>query len=262
MKSPFPGMDPYLEGRWPGVHVLLISAITEMLQGQLPPALRARPEERLLLESVEDVAEIRQYKPDVMVVETGGHGAPAEASSVATIEPVAVHIELPELFDRFIQIVDVSAGDKVVTVIEILSPWNKAAGTLNQKYMEKLAGYQAARINIVEVDLLRSSRRHLPVSHEIIPAERRATYMACVWFSQNPMRWFAYPIPLRGPLPTIPVPLRATDPVLGLELQPALDRVYRAGGHDDIDYRRPLEPALGVEDEAWADGVLREAGRR
>jgi len=33
MPSPFPGMDPYLEGRriWPGVHARLIVAITDYL---------------------------------------------------------------------------------------------------------------------------------------------------------------------------------------------------------------------------------------
>ena len=40
MRSPFPGMDPYLEAptRWPGVHHHLLSAIAETLGDALAPA--------------------------------------------------------------------------------------------------------------------------------------------------------------------------------------------------------------------------------
>lgn len=31
---------------------------------------------------------------------------------------------------------------------------------------------------------------------------------------------------------------------------------------DDIDYTRPLDPPLSKEDEAWANELLRKAGRR
>jgi hypothetical protein len=37
-----------------------------------------------------------------------------------------------------------------------------------------------------------------------------------------------------------------------LELQPLITRVYAAGGHDDIDYRKPPDPPLEPDDAAWA----------
>jgi len=35
-----------------------------------------------------------------------------------------------------------------------------------------------------------------------------------------------------------------------------------AGGHDDIDYTKPAEPPLDEADAAWAEALLREAGKR
>ena len=45
MKSPFPGMDPYMEKHWHEVHHRLITYASDLLQEQLPPQLRARVEE-------------------------------------------------------------------------------------------------------------------------------------------------------------------------------------------------------------------------
>jgi hypothetical protein len=66
----------------------------------------------------------------------------------------------------------------------------------------------------------------------------------------------------RQPLPPLPIPLRSVDADIVLPLQPFIDRAYVAGGHDDIDYSKPLDPPLNADDEAWADQLLRAAGRR
>ena len=52
MKTPFPGMDPYLETRWSNVHVLLIAALTAQLKRVLPAGLAAKPEQEVLLETI------------------------------------------------------------------------------------------------------------------------------------------------------------------------------------------------------------------
>ena len=77
MKSPFPGMDPYLEPYWNDVHVSLLVAIKEALQPILPRALRARAEEQVMLESPEGEP-LSKYRPDVAVVE---HGAVARGGA-------------------------------------------------------------------------------------------------------------------------------------------------------------------------------------
>ena len=40
MKSPFPGMDPYLERHWGDVHQALVTYIRDQLQPSLPDDLR------------------------------------------------------------------------------------------------------------------------------------------------------------------------------------------------------------------------------
>jgi hypothetical protein len=44
MKSPFPGMDPYLELHWRDVHHSLCTYARDALQPQVRPALLARIE--------------------------------------------------------------------------------------------------------------------------------------------------------------------------------------------------------------------------
>src|SRR5947209_12316382 len=54
MKSPFPGMDPYLEQFWPDIHASLIIYSRDQLEEQLPGSLIARVEERVVVEAEEE----------------------------------------------------------------------------------------------------------------------------------------------------------------------------------------------------------------
>src|ERR1700740_1853795 len=90
MKSPFPGMDPYLEAHWRDVHASLIIYARDQLQPQLPGKLFARVEERLVIEP-EDGDE-RSIYPDVHVVErpTKKGGGALLAVGRAASEPIVV----------------------------------------------------------------------------------------------------------------------------------------------------------------------------
>ncbi len=79
MKSPFPGMDPYLEQSWRDVHAALIIYSRDQLQDQLPGDLYARVEERIVLESGEALHQARY--PDVRVVEYPRGGLASSTSS-------------------------------------------------------------------------------------------------------------------------------------------------------------------------------------
>ena len=50
MKSPFPGMDPYLVRHWGDVHQSAITYIRDSLQPRLPSDLRARAQERVFID--------------------------------------------------------------------------------------------------------------------------------------------------------------------------------------------------------------------
>ncbi len=255
MRSPFPGMDPYLERYWDDVHVSLCTEIRTALQPNLPKGLRARAAQSIKLEEPDlPPGPGQRFEGDTVLVATGPAGRPAGGlGTVATVEPVAFE-EIPALErERWVQIIDTADGNRVVTVIEILSPGNKESGELNRRYLAKLKQYFRAGVNLVEIDLLRTSRARLRITSADIPAKRRAAYYTCVnWAVENPWRWAVYPMPLRDPLPTVPVPCRRGEADVALPLQPIVDRIYVEGGHDDIDYTAPLRPRLSPADAAWA----------
>jgi hypothetical protein len=261
-------MDPYLESRWSDVHATLITLLKEAIQPKLPANLRARSEEGILLEDDENDEDAplasTRYRSDIAVVEL-----PRDVRSAATSrpsssvrEPYLINLTDGPDFDRFVQIIDTSSGNRVVSAIEILSPWNKEPGRLNAKYCKKVDDYARGGVSFLELDLLRSARKWLPVDRADLPVEGRTAYLACVRRAWTPRQWQVYPIRLREPLPSIPVPLRRKDADLNVDLQPLIERVYVAGGHDDIDYSKPPDPPLSKEDEAWANELLTAAGKR
>src|SRR4051794_10991392 len=81
MKSPFPGMDPYLERYWLSVHNKLITYMSDELNAQLPGDLRAEMTERVLVSSTEDSSR-RRILPDVYIARN--RRAPAEAATSGT----------------------------------------------------------------------------------------------------------------------------------------------------------------------------------
>src|SRR5271168_1693185 len=94
MASPFPGMDPYLEAHWRDVHASLIIYARDALQGVLPSSLRARVEERVLLETPQGLGDHPLY-PDVRVVEyTSERNLPTgQKGGTAVAEPLLVEAE-------------------------------------------------------------------------------------------------------------------------------------------------------------------------
>ncbi|MFI5378484.1 MAG: DUF4058 family protein [Tepidisphaerales bacterium] len=262
MKSPFPGMDPYLEQRWSDVRASLIGLIREALQPELPSGLRARAEERVLLEELDGEA-LRRYRPDIAITDIGRYEAGRGGASAAVLpEPILVELRDGPAIDRFVQIIDTTHGNRVVTAIEVLSPWNKERGRLNKEYMQKINDYGRGSVSVVEIDLLRSPREHLVVTEDDLQPKHRSPYVICVHRAWMGNLWHVCPVRLQQPIPPVSIPLRQTDKEVALQLQPLIERVYIGGGHDDIDYNRPLSTPLSREDEAWADALLRQAGRR
>lgn len=71
-----------------------------------------------------------------------------------------------------------------------------------------------------------------------------------------------YRIPMRERLPVINVPVRETDVDLALDPQLVLDPCYANGRYDDLDYNAQLQLPLDPAAAAWAEELLRAAGRR
>jgi hypothetical protein len=125
MKSPFPGMDPYLEQYWGDIHTRLMVYICDQIDRQLPGDLQARVEEDVLVDMEEA---FRVVYPDVRVVEQPELSLAVEVASaagVAVAEPLVIRLPDERRPQRHIVIVDPNSSYRVVTAIELLSPNNK-----------------------------------------------------------------------------------------------------------------------------------------
>ena len=252
MQSPFPGVDPYLEEHWPDVHARLITYVCDQVASQLNSRLKARIEEQLVV-SAEDEPD-RPIRPDARVFESGV--TERTGTPLAVLTPAVQPLIIPTPHDgtaRRVEIID--RADRLVTVVELLSPGNKLGRRARDDYARKQAVLRLAGVNLVEIDLTRAGRRAL-VSFPI-PRAYRTTFQACVYRAHGRRPQFEiYPIPLQRPVPPIRAPLRERDPDAVIDLQPLLAQAYRNGAYDDTDYTRPPVPPLSPADAAWAADLL------
>ena len=264
MRSPFPGMDPYLERYRGDVHSSMVTFAKVAIQRQLGGDLIARSEDRVYIDDEDSLR--RQIRiPDVRVVQQGIADIPFQpASGVAIAEPTVLEVEGDEVAESFVQILDTADGNRVVTVIEFLSPSNKTDTAGRASYRAKQDECLEARTSLVEVDLTRAGQRRLLMDMLSLPAGRRGEYMVSVWraYTGKFGRREGYGLALRDRLPGVRIPLRKGDPDVILDLQSLVDQAYEAGAYGRaLDYARPLDVPLEADDAAWADGLLRAAGR-
>lgn len=266
MPSPFPGMDPYLEAHWRDVHARLIIYTCDALQGVLPGSLRARVEERVLLETPQGFADHPLF-PDVRVVEYRPEAKRIPSmlpeAGVAVEEPYLVEAEYVEETETFLEIIDKESGNRVVTVIEILSPSNKSPGRNRDQYLRKQREVNASQANLVEIDLNRFGTHTLAVPLAHIKPKGHSSYMACVRRATQRHLAEVYSMPLSKRLPTIKVPLRPTDADVPLNLQAVVEQCYRNGGYEGtLNYAVDPDPPLQGADAVWAEEWLIEKGLR
>lgn len=255
MKSPFPGMDPFLESRWQAVHASLITYAGDALNRLLPTGVLARTGERAIVTSDEEGW--REIGPDVQVFERGFAEPSVEAGDVAIAPFVCVELQQYEFQQRYLEIRDVRSGGRVITVVEFVSPTNKRPGEGLSKYRQKQEECRAARVNLVEIDLTRGGDRSKLMPIDRLTSHQRTTYQAWVSRATEPLKGWAHCLPLRQRLGAIPIPLRPTDADVLLDLQPLVDQVYETGRYsEDIDYDEPLVPPLSPEDAEWVAIVL------
>ena len=262
MKSPFPGMDPYLEQHWLDIHSRLVVYASDQLQESLPTDLVARVEERVYLEREGEPD--RSIFPDVRVIERVRSETTAVAvqDDIELATPVIVQFRDEPITERFIEIRDARSGNRVVTVIEFISPTNKMPGEGFDLYRKKQKELEAAQVSLVEIDLLLAGKRVLSVPLNRIKFRDRTRYQAIVRRGWEWHKAEVYPLPLHKRLPAIPIPLRKTDQDARLNLQALLDLCYQKGRYDSIDYQEDPDPPLEGSDAEWADALLREAGKR
>jgi hypothetical protein len=251
-------MDPYLEagGLWESFHTVLMTACAGTLNRQLPEPYFAQVETRIELLSVDEPS--FQRLPDVMVGWRATEPSPQPAAGVpgiATLEPTTIPLarQEVEVRDRWIEILHLPEME-LVTAIEILSPANKM-GPGRSDYLVKRNALVDRPVHLVEIDLLPGGKR-MPMARPLPPGdcfaivariERRPDAQVYAWT-------------LRQVLPPVPIPLRAPDPDVHLNLAEVVAMAYDLGGYARVlRYGTPLPASfpISAEDRAWAESVGR-----
>jgi hypothetical protein len=263
MPSPFPGMDPYFEDPevWPGFHHSFLAALKDRLGPAVRPRYFVHAEERVYVVDEEDGA-YRLIVPDVRVIRAKRESsrAPSPDKGGLQIAPPIQVVELleNEVHEHFLEIVD-RVDRSVVTVIELLSPTNKAPHSKGRsEVLKKRRQVYATSTNWVEIDLLREGARLANLA-----ASADSEYQVFLSRAGDPREACVWPIQLKEKLPVIGIPLRGSDQDVPVDLQAVIDHVYDSGSYDmDFDYRAAPAPPLTIEQERWADGLLRTSGLR
>lgn len=249
MSSPFPGMDPYLEGHlFPDVH----NSLAYLIKVQLVQRLSGNYIVHLNNYSVEDTSpseDVGIMYPDVEVFQKVDllmepavtYQLPVltpETIVLNDIKPVEVQIPVVEIRDR--------KHNKLVTAIEILSPVNKRNPGL-QPYREKRLRLHYGDVHLIEIDLLRRGERplahpYLPKSHYLVTLIRAGINKTQIWAMS-----------IKDQLPVIPVPLKQPDEDTVLDLGQAMKDLYEQGAFSkSINYAEtPPPPVFTTEEIEW-----------
>jgi Protein of unknown function (DUF4058) len=261
MPSPFPGMDPFIEGAdWTSFHTEFVVEMARQLSPKLRPKYFARAEKRFVLTTFTDWpagdAVSRPMIPDVSVVKVH-EGQPASSSEASIPAPIRMTTIIPERVPHVSLEIDEIDGRRLVTAIELLSPTNKRSDGRSD-YLERRHSLLTGRTHLMEIDLVRSGER-VPM-RQPLPSVPYFVFLTRVESRPSTEVW---PIPLRSPLPKVPVPLLPGDPDVTLDLQAAFTSVYDSFGYESfVNYHRELKLPLPPEDWEWVLSRLTDAGKR
>ena len=262
MLTPFPGMDPYLErpNLWHGIHNRLIALLADLLGPLLSPRYFVAVEERSYVDesyvdelpsaqlmTVPDVGVLGSYTSQpVTVLERLTNVAEPQVIELPISEPVReTYLSIQEIGSSGVATemwLEGEDGLKVVTILEILSPWNKSSREGRVHYMRKRNAVFNSYTNLVEIDLLRSGLRFTKT--------RNNHYHYSILVSAASMRPRAhfYPFTVRQPIPIFRLPLQADDEWPAVDLNTILHELYARARYDlRINYRIDPIPAFTTD---------------
>jgi hypothetical protein len=242
-------MDPYLEHpvRWEGVHARLMVTIANQLQPKLDSRYITSIEERVFIEGPQ------RRVPDVWIQRVPGVEERSQAAECGSDTAVILEVDDLEIHESRVEILDAYNAMKLVALIEVVSPTNKAASPGRASYVAKQQETLARDCHLIEIDLLRGGRHVVSVPEWRIEPLKPFESLCCVsrWPLRN--RFELYPRRLRERLPRISIPLSDEDADVMLDLQAGLEQVHVEGRYARrIRYDDPCDPTLAAEDQAWA----------
>jgi hypothetical protein len=251
MASPFPGVDPFIEDQhyWPDFHQSFMTYWRDSLLDVLPANYDARLEERVhRVELSEENSGDPKY-PDITVsqLRPSPRRRRAAAGGTLTLQPITVALPLiEEARESYLRILH-RPDRTLVAVLELLSPSNKS-GSGFSTYLAKRREVLSEDVHLVEVDLLLDGHR-LPMRRPLPPGD----FYVIVSRSERRPQADVFAWALRDPLPTIPIPLRAPDPDILVDLGGIFNVAYDRGRYARaLRYDQPLSLPLNSDDRRWA----------
>jgi hypothetical protein len=259
MPSPFPGMNPYLEqdGLWPDVHHRLISEIATQLAAKVQPDFFVNIGQDVYLRIADSAERDLFGKPDVAIAELRRSTSGVSKAALATPAGIPGVIDLPVIKDELGMIeIQERDSERVVTVIELLSPSNKYAGRDYEQYLAKRIGYLSSGAHFIEIDLLRGGPR--------MPCEGMplCDYVVLLSRTEHRPNVELFPFGVRQEIPPVPVPLNDSHADVMLDLHDAIDTVYDEALYGLRIYRRQPRPLLKPADREWAAELIQRDSRR
>ncbi len=252
MASPFPGMDPFLEGyRFHDFHNSMISTCKRLIAPQIVPRYVPSIESYTVLDNGDGTKGIDIMYPDLGVF-IGKDDQLEEPSAAYEIKPKftppTIRVDTEEEFGIRIPYLEIrdKANNKLVTVIEILSPINKRTAG-RAAYREKCSKLHASGVHLLEIDLLRRGERAF--RNQVL---KNAHYGVRL-FRGNGKEVEIWAIDIKDKLPVLPVPLQEGDSDAVLDLGKAFDMVYTESLYDRIiQYdETPPPPDFTKREKEW-----------
>ena len=146
--------------------------------------------------------------------------------------------------------VEASPDREVVTVIEVLSPTNKAPGTGRYRYLRKREAITARYVNLVEIDLLRGGEP-MPLETSLPDSD----YRILVCRGLEHPSGLLYPFTVQQPIPKFTLPLLPEDEEYApeVDLGAIVDRLHHTARYGQAAryHEPPPEPVFEGEVGEW-----------
>jgi hypothetical protein len=216
-------MDPYLEDEklWPSFQHQLVGCLYQILLPGLVDRYRARICQR----------------------------------TYSTEMPLFTSIIRDEHMEEYIEVRQRS-DNRLVTLIEVVSPTNKQRLTGRSAYLETRRIARSQNASIVEIDLVLAGQPMLDYSRDGLP---EWDYAVTVTRSTQPERYEIYTTTLQKRLPRFKIPLAPDDRDTVLDLQATFARCYDLGNFGtNIDYKKDPGTPLAGEDRQWVHDLLKQ----
>lgn len=213
--------------RWEAFHNRWAVALTDSLNERLPRRFLAEAQIHVGRKIETDVAEFERTLPPGEVEVTGnGHPDGAGGTAVAVAEPVVYAPPEPDMAfpltfeDAFeVKVYDAERDQRLVAVIELVSPSNKDRPEERETFALKSLGYLKAGIGLVIVDIV--TDRHFNLHNELIrvgrnddrfqmtasPTTYTVAYRPVHKNDENLIDMWAHELALAAKFPTVPLAL-------------------------------------------------------